>query len=214
MNINILMAFTRLHHTAWIIKHLEQMNIILYPLIQNEYCVFPNMNWIKPILFIPPSEWINSHSEPYYKYTQFILTQPIIDDDYYCILNDDDAYEHDFILKLKETIYNNAYPQIIVTSMKRCCDILNAKNMGLFKTGVEQMIFKGSFFRNVRYGPNMYADGHLANALYQSHKHQIYFAENLYVLFNYLEPNRWVRSPEPYKVLKPNFYNIGECYSV
>lgn len=142
----------------------------------------------------------------------FIESQEINDEEYYCILNDDDGYENNFFQKLqleieKVSSHNNKYPDLIITSMKRGHKIpdnlpplkkhpihtLIAKpqNMKVCSVGVEQFFIKGKLLKKHRLPLTPYGDGELIVELVKHYKPL--YLPHLYVLFNFLEPGRWIQ---------------------
>lgn len=132
----------------------------------------------------------------YGKIQKFIKENDIVDDDYYMVLMDDDAYEPDFLTKLKK--YND---DLIVVSMKRgdrtpkegiphpaYTLVADPSNMRVGQVGMEQMIFKGFLFKKIVFGNEEVEDGLLAERI----KHlPIKYAPEIFVYFNYLQPKRW-----------------------
>ncbi len=139
----------------------------------------------------------------------FLETQYIVDDDYYCVLNDDDGYEHNFFQKLQTEIEKHNPTDLIITSMKRGFQIpdnlppvkqhpINTlvaapENMVVCGVGVEQFFIKGKLLKQHRLPLTAYGDGELIVELVKQYK--TLYLPHLFVLFNYLEPGRWDDKP-------------------
>lgn len=142
----------------------------------------------------------------------FIETQDIKKEEYYCVLNDDDGYENNFFHKLQNEImkasFSNKSTDLIITSMKRGYQIpknlplvkqhpintllAEPKNMKVCHVGVEQFFIKGKLLKNHRLPITPYGDGELIMELVNCY--ETLYLPHLYVLFNYLEPGRWVQN--------------------
>lgn len=133
----------------------------------------------------------------YMKINHFIQTQPIIDDDYYWCMCDDDAVEYNVIPSIKEM-----NDDIIFISMKRgqwgiyphpaTTLIAHPTNVNIGTIGLEQVIIKGSIFKTLTHDINNHAsDGAMAVYLYNRYKDKIKFVPDLYVMFNWFQPGRW-----------------------
>jgi hypothetical protein len=136
----------------------------------------------------------------YAKINYFIQKYPIVDDDYYQILMDDDALPENFI----ETT-RRIKGDIVVFSMKRGSRIPGSatdlrahptyplmaepRNMVPCEVGLQQIRMKGSIFKTIICDDHPYADGRVAEKLAKDHS--IVYVSNVYILFNYLEPGRW-----------------------
>lgn len=125
---------------------------------------------------------------------------PLMDNDRYCILNDDDAYEPGFFLKLDELKGG-----LVIASMKRgdqtpagvsdirahATNTLVAapENMSVGHVGVEQFFVCGKWLREARLPLTVAGDGEMI--AYLVAKHGAEYAPEAYVLFNKFEPGRW-----------------------
>lgn len=139
----------------------------------------------------------------------FLETQDIVDEDYYCVLNDDDGYENNFFQKLQKQIGQNKPSDLIITSMKRGLQIPDnlppvkqhptttliaaPENMVVCGVGVEQFFIKGKLLKQHRLPLTAYGDGELIVELIK--QYETLYLPHLYVLFNYLEPGRWDKKP-------------------
>jgi len=113
--IHIVTAFSRVHLFSTLIEMLRPFNIEWNLIVSSEikekvYKINTNNNWVNIINYTPPDNWDKCYS----KFNYFIKNENIVEDDYYIILNDDDALESnviDEIRKMKD--------EIVVLSMKR-----------------------------------------------------------------------------------------------
>lgn len=159
--------------------------------------------------YICPNEGVDFWARSNYCINWFLNTFKLNDDEYYCVLNDDDGYERDFFRNLQNEInkqisgHHNA--DLIITSMKRGDNIPHdvAPNRqhgtntlfgepGSMKVGyvsVEQFFIKGKLLQHHRLPLTIAGDGELIVELVQTY--ETTYIPNLYVLFNYLEPGRW-----------------------
>lgn len=128
----------------------------------------------------------------------FIDTQEIKDDEMYCILNDDDAYEPEFFNKLT----NN---DILITSMERGFRIpptatgprahpttklwATPEYMKIGYVGVEQIVLKGSILKKYRLPLNVCGDGMMITQIVR--ENEVKYIPEANVWFNYFEPGRW-----------------------
>jgi hypothetical protein len=146
----------------------------------------------------------------------FIDTYEINDEEYYCILNDDDGYEQGFFHNLQKLIENavanNKNADLVIVSMKRGyrmppdlpankqhgTSTLYAEpdHMQVGHVSVEQFFIKGKLLKKHRLPLTICGDGELIVELVNTY--EPLYLPDIYVLFNYLEPGRWdVPLPSP-----------------
>lgn len=142
----------------------------------------------------------NFKDPAYAKINHFIQKCEIVDNDYYQILNDDDALPLGFF-EVQKAIAGD----IVIFSMKRgdhvpahqnplqthpTTDLIATRNnMRIGGMGLQQIRFKGSIFKTLVCKDNPFADGMLIETLRE--RQDIVFVPNVYILFNYLEPGRY-----------------------
>jgi len=176
-NFHIVTPFYRHQNRALLQKNLE--GFIWHPIEGN----FPNFG-----------------DQAYAKINHFIQTAEIIDDDYYQILNDDDALPADFIRTTREI-----GGDIVIFSLDRGQRtppeaqgihrheagklIASRENMRIGGMGLQQIRFKGSLFKTLRCADHPFADGMIAQSLRD--RDDIVFVPDVFILFNYLEPGRY-----------------------
>lgn len=178
------------------------------------------MDWDQPFrLHFHKEMWINTHvydefafmESPYKKFWErcnasinwLLDSISIRDDDYYCILNDDDAYEPGFFDKLRAIEHEGH--DVIIPSMMRGqhtpagvaperahgTDTLVAdpSNMQIGRIGVEQCIVKGRILKNCRLPLRIAGDGEMITYIAATNK--VHYLPSANVYFNYLEAGRW-----------------------
>ena len=163
----------------------------------------------EPVFGLHGGSWIQKgfcpRSAPFWSFwadalNRFISSGPLEPEDYYGILNDDDAYEPDFFHKL-----DRHTGDVIVASMKRGhqippgviperahgTDTLEAKpeNMQVGRVGAEQLFCKGKIFEKYGFNNTITADGERICAIVKDHP--VDYAPEAFVWFNYLEFGRW-----------------------
>lgn len=154
-------------------------------------------------------EAIPNFKDPAYaKINWFINYHEIIDDDYYQILMDDDALPKGFF-----EATSRIEGDIVVFSMKRGNKvpleatelrahptyplIARPSNMIPCEVGLQQIRFKGSIFKTIVCDDHPYADGRVAEKFARGPQYMdIVYIPDIYILFNYLEPNRWDKQNE------------------
>lgn len=194
--VHVLTPFSRYEEKKKFVEYLSQFRDVIYfhPIeleVKSDWGK-KNKNWIFPLC-------LPRHNEAwdycYEKLNYFIEQKEIIDDDYYCFLNDDDGIEDSYFDEIL-----NCDTDIVFASMKRgnhqvgehptTTLIASAKNIGLCLTGLEQIIVKGHVLREVRFNNHIWADGQLADYLNMS-QHSKTYLSNTFALFNYFQKGRW-----------------------
>ena len=131
------------------------------------------------------------------------------DENYYCVMNDDDGYEDDFFTKLTNSINNSIVRgnsnDLIICSMMRGNNIpsdaipvrrhptytlyARPSNMQVGGVGLEQFIAKGKILKKHKIPLTTCGDGELIQKL--TSEYDVLYLPELYVRFNYFEPGRW-----------------------
>jgi hypothetical protein len=196
-NIHPLIAILKPHNIQW---HVITDDDNKTPLYFDE-------PWIHH--YVCPNESIGFWARSNNSINWFLETQPIVDEDYYGVLNDDDGYENNFFQKLQTEIEENKPTDLIITSMKRGFHIpdnlppvkqhptttliATPENMVVCGVGVEQFFIKGKLLKQHRLPLTPYGDGELIVELVK--QYETLYLPHLFVLFNYLEPGRWDKKP-------------------
>lgn len=163
--------------------------------------------WIKH--YICPNNQVQFFERCNFAINWFIDTQEIIDNEFYCILNDDDSYEPDFFDKILKIInYQrniNKNEKVLLCSMERGdntpSDAIPVRQHPTFKlwalpdrigvgmTGIEQIILTGEILKKYRLPLLCDGDGRFISHILSENKCLLMPEVN--VLFNYFEPGRW-----------------------
>lgn len=201
---NVITPFSRFENLDKFIEHLRQFNVRWYPIVESNAEHMDLLektvkeDWIFPLQM----EVRDGYDKCYEKLNLFIQSGKIKEDEYYTSLCDDDFYEEGFFEKLRG--YTN---DILVTSMHRGdaipreatgirahpTDTLIADNgnMRVGRVSHEQYFVKGKVYKNLRFQNIYYADGLMAEHLEQNYE-DIAYINDAFVLFNYLEPGRYI----------------------
>jgi hypothetical protein len=200
--IHLIMPFSRRHLWDKLIKAYGEMNVILHPLtmpgeVNSMMACDSTEEWIQP--FRSAHAYAFNQSK---LLNEFIQNTPIIDDDYYVSMSDDDMYEQGVFDSIR-----NMDDLVVVISMKRGYRVpaglpiekryppttltAGPENMRIGCIGGEQMFIKGSILKNIRFDEEQttVADGFVAETL--KNFCTIRYEPDLFCLFNYYEPDRW-----------------------
>jgi hypothetical protein len=212
MKIHVLTPFFRKHLIPTLIRYLEPHNIEWYPIIapneqidlkkENLSELF-NREWIHPVVV----KDFDPREGSFRKFNDFLDTQEIIDDDYYCFMSDDDGYEPGFFDVIRKqtarvimcSMYRGNH---LPTADKTCAPhstsplfMRNIEDIRFCHVGQEQFIIKGEIFKKHRWSNhgtrNAPVDGAYAIELKEKYKDEILFLPDLFVFFNYLQPRRY-----------------------
>lgn len=163
-----------------------------------------------PFRLLFKHEWIRSYycpktAPPFWSVWRkainwYLDTTVIKEEDRYCILNDDDAYEPGFFKKLSKI-----EGEVIICSMKRgdrippVSDPVRAhptntliaapENAVVCGVGAEQMIISGRLLLGIRLEDHPYADGIMISKAVKENGAK--YVPDAFVWFNYYEPGRW-----------------------
>jgi hypothetical protein len=166
-----------------------------------------NKKWINH--YICPNNEKEFFERCNYSINWFIENQKIIENEFYCFLNDDDAYENNFFEKIKLAIdnkeNNEEHKNILLCSMQRGDNIPQdvipirrhpttklwaLPNMiGIGMTGIEQIILKGKILKKYRIPLLNDGDGRFIMKILLENKFTL--VPEADVLFNYYELGRW-----------------------
>lgn len=157
MTIHVVTPFSRVHNREKLTAHLAPFGIIWHPLI-HEDVVFESLPWIQPMKIAVHGDWRGKGTECYNKMNQFIEAG-LIDDDYYCVLCDDDTYGIGFF-----DIIRRYSGDVIVPSMyesKQGLLLAAPENMHPSSCSFQQLIIRGGLFKNFRYNNFCQSDGQM-----------------------------------------------------
>lgn len=204
-NIHIVTALSRLNLVHTLIEYYQEMDIIWHPVMFIDESVrvdriIYELNWIQPHVlhstFNP-----NMYTNGYIKKNAFIKEYPIINNDYYFILDDDDMIESEAVNKIKymddDVIFismkrGHQIPQGLPAARQYPISMLEAKqeNVRLGCISQQQYVVKGKVFKKLDFDVNDHcADG--AMAVWLRDHYEVTYQPQLYALFNYFEEGRW-----------------------
>lgn len=165
----------------------------------NEFGIYFKQPWIEH--YECPNTEVGFWQRCNYSLNWFLSSFPLKRDEYYCFLNDDDHYEDGFFRKVAQH-----HGELIIVSMKRGMNTpagvsperahapstltATPENMHPGLVGVEQMIVKGHILSPCRLPMQVCGDGMMIEWIVQGHPAT--YLQDCFVLFNYLEPGRWV----------------------
>ena len=209
--LHIITPFSRIENKEFYIENYKGKNIIWHPITAYssifKWEVFDNPN-IQPLVSSNILEMeSNKYNPSTLKINYFIKNYPIINDDYYGFIFDDDWMKEDLPEKLNK--YND---DVIFVSMKRGYQIpegapghgtetlIPFKGVGCGQIGFQQIFIKGHILKQMEFFGDRedirsgMPDGHMAVWLQENF--EVKYVTNLYVLFNYLEEGRWTKFEE------------------
>ena len=207
ISVHLMMPFSRKHLWDKLVEAYRPMNVTLHPLTlpgeaNSMMTCDSKEEWIQPYR----SAWGGGFNQSRLL-NEFIQDSsqaglPIIDDDYYVSVSDDDMYESGVF----DAIRNMDDPVVII-SMKRGYRVPKnvpedkqypsttlaacPENMRIGCVGGEQIFMKGSVLKTIRFDEEnvAVADGFVAENLKSIYP--IRYESDLFCLFNYYEPGRW-----------------------
>ncbi len=206
---HVITPLARYENLNKLISHLENKNIEWH-IITDDDCKFKlkfEQKWIHS--YTCPNKENEFFKRCNYAINWFLDNCPIIEEDMYCILNDDDAYESEFFNKISNELTNNSiddeYKGVIICSMERGDNIpenaIQLKKHPTYKlwatedsmhvggVGIEQILLKGKILKNYRIPLTSGGDGEFIINILNNHK--CFMMPHTNVWFNYFEPGRW-----------------------
>lgn len=213
--INIIIPFSRYDLSDMLIKlysesakYINSINLIEYGTPKFVSKEIKNGIYNTPVNCFSMSEHQKQWDWCYEKLNWFVNNnyENINDDDYYMFVCDDDAVFSTFFEQLDGYIRQNPNVDIFFVSMKRGLRVpdngqkhkhpittlyATPETIGLYKTGLEQYIVKGSILKKMQFMNDSCADGYMAEVLMKCNGTKA-FIKDLYVNFNYFEKGRWM----------------------
>jgi len=207
---HVITPLARYENLNKLISTLENKNI-QWHIITDDDSKFKlkfDQNWIH--YYTCPNKQNQFFERCNYAINWFLDNNNLIEEDMYCILNDDDSYEAEFFNKISNELKNNSihddYKNVIICSMERGDNIpedvedirkhptykLWATNdsMHVGGVGIEQIILKGKILKNYRIPLTSGGDGEFIINILNHHK--CFMMPHINVWFNYFEPGRWI----------------------
>ena len=196
-NIHVLTPFSRPQNLDLLCRHLAPLGVIWHP-IHHDNMAFPSEPWIRPLKVKLPAAW-----DPCYaKLNALIEHCPIIDDDWYGVLCDDDLFAADVIPALRSgpEADNGAIVSakrghyIVPTGLPHPTSTLLAapRNMRVNHVSNGQMFLRGRLLKTVRYQIVANADGRLCEMVHNMPP--IRYLPKAFTFLNILQPGRWDRA--------------------
>ena len=211
MRIHVVSAFYRKHLVPTLIKYFEPMDIDWHPVCDPiDIQVFEGntKSWIHPCL-CPPLKFPGDQA--FKKLNDFRDSTPIIDNDYYCFIGDDDMYEEGIFDIIREQISpiifisivgGNAIPS---TSPHGTTPLIikSVADIAICRIGLPQYIIKGTVLKQMRFkNEQPYDDGTFAVELKTKFPNDLKFMPELFAFGNFFEPGRYTNNDWK---LKPNW---------
>jgi len=202
MKIHVICPFMRHHLLPTLLNYLEPMSIEWYPIVLEEEKFEVNLEWVHQIV-IPN---LPEGGLGYKKVNWFIETQEIVNEDYYCIMGDDDIYEQGFFDVIKtqtsKIIYvsmsrGNAIPTYegVTPHATHPLIINNLNDVRRYNINFAQYIMKGEILKQMKFGWVINCeDGIFAEDLKEKFPNDCTFIPNLFVFGNYFEPERYTNN--------------------
>jgi len=208
MNFNVITPMARVMNTKLLIRMLEPMNITWHVITDEDmgYKLQFDKPWIKSYVYSNNENefWARSNAS-----INWFIDNHVTDDEYWCILNDDDAYEFSFFNNLidgiQEAQKNGNDAKVIICAMERGYRIPDGlppekqhpptrlpalpEYTKVGSVGVEQIIITGDILKKYRIPLNVVGDGMLIEEI--ANKENVLYLDNANVWFNYYELGRW-----------------------
>ncbi|MBW1813431.1 MAG: hypothetical protein JRJ39_07090, partial [Deltaproteobacteria bacterium] len=203
--IHLITPFMRSHLKDTLIAAYRSMNIVLHPIMFKDEMVEFDEPWILPLVIPMDSKECTVFMPGCFKRNWFIKNEEIIDGDYYVTADDDDMYEDGVFDAIKQMD-----DDIIIISLKRGYQIpANTVPIRQYPTwplrahpdwvkigmiSAQQSFVKGRIFKQHFHNEKSHNfDGELA-VYHKEAGEQINYRPDLFALFNYYEPGRWVKN--------------------
>lgn len=201
--VHLVMPFMRNENKQLLLDAYRPMNVILHPIMFADEVSNFDEAWVIPCIIPlkhkqgPPGMEVQNVKRNY-----FIEHEPIIDDDYYVAVDDDDMYEDGVLDEIKKMD-----DDILIISMKRGKNIpanvipdreyptstlvAHPDNVAVGEISNQQSFVKGKVFRKYLYDDQGHCgDGRLAVRRKEAGE-QMVFRPDLFALMNFYEPGRW-----------------------
>ena len=201
---NVITPLSRYNNLDKLINMLKPHNIKWHIITDSDSIekIELNESWIQH--YVCPNKEKEFFERCNFSINWFIKNYDIKDEEMYCFLNDDDAYEENFFSKIKKEL-EKENSDVIICSMERGHNIPEEAipvrrhpptklwalpgHVGLNMTGIEQIILKGKILKQHRLPLLSNGDGLFIMDILNKNKNT--YATNVNVLFNYFEPGRW-----------------------
>lgn len=196
MDIHLIMPFARFHLKEALESYIGPLNVILHPIISDHIKpeIIFGIKRVEP-LYVKINCRGNSWGITAEKLNKWILTNSIVDEDLYGIINDDDIIEKNVIDALR-----NFDEEIIFISMERGqhvaptqhpCHTLYAypENIKPLCVSLQQYFVRGSILKTLTFSHEFAGDGIMAE--YLANNYKVRYEPSLSLKMNYFEIGRW-----------------------
>lgn len=202
MKIHVICPFMRHHLLQTLLQYLEPMCIEWYPVVLESEKFEVDLNWVHQIVALNLEEG----GLGYKKVNYFIDTQEVIDDDYYCVMGDDDMYEQGFFDIIREQTADilyvsmsrgNAIPTYegVTPHQTHPLIIKSLDDVRRYNINFAQYIMKGKILKQMRFGFVINCeDGIFAEELKEKFPDNSVFLPDLFVFGNYFELERYTNN--------------------
>ena len=206
---HVITPLARFHNIPKLVETLRPHNIQWHVITdanktESQQSLFSE-SWIRH--YVCPNNQVVFWDRCNYAMNWFMDTTELHDTDFYCFLNDDDAYEPEYFDKLDTVIQQQTTDiSVVLTSMKRGYRIPSTaaptrrhapttlyavpESIHVGGIGLEQIAVRGRVLKQGHRFPLHHAgDGMFICDV--SSKHPTALAPDIFVWFNYFEPERW-----------------------
>jgi hypothetical protein len=194
--LHIITPFSRFENANFYIDNLQNKNVIWHPIVYTPIDIF-SQKWIEPYIFFDEAAFPPNIC----KINSFMKNYPIIDNDRYCFMNDDDWLE-DNVFRVFKT-ENDPDDDVVFISMKRGYGKqpgfpwghptftleVDMNRIIIGNIGFEQYFIKGRVLKTLEFDNYGCFDGLMAMEL--NYNYKVKPMPYVYAMFNYLEPGRW-----------------------
>ena len=200
--IHLVVPFWRTELKGTLTAAYRPMRVTWHPIMFQDEAVEFDEPWISPVIIPMDAKDCKAAHPGTFKRNWFIQNHPIVDEDYYVTVDDDDMYEPNVMSEIKAMT-----DDIVIVSMKRGhkipveavhprrypIDTLYAQPDYVAIGGIsgQQSFVKGKIFGQHTFNENSGTwDGEMA-VHHKESGEQIAYRPDLFALFNYYEKGRW-----------------------
>ena len=209
MIFNVITPLARFQNINDLVNHLEPKNIKWHVITDEDSneTFDVKKDWV--FHHICPNSGVNFWERCHNSINWFIENKIVNEDEYYCVLNDDDGYEDNLFDKLKTAVFmtdsENKFNDLIITSMMRGHNIpsdaipvrrhpthplyAHPSYMQVGGVGLEQFFAKGKILKKHKIPLTTCGDGEFITNLVKTYG--ALYQPEINVWFNYFEPGRW-----------------------
>ncbi len=205
--IHLVIPFWRKNQKNVLIEAYRPMAVHLHPIMFEDEAIDWKEPWVHPVVIPMKADSVKGVIPGNFKRNWFIQNEQIIDNDYYVCADDDDLYEPGVMAEIKKhdediVIISMKRGQSIpgnVTYLRRYCTNTLEAHPDNIQPG--QISGQQSFVKGRIYGAHLFDeqsgtwDGEMALHHKESGE-QTAYRPDLFALFNYYEPGRWIKEPK------------------